>query len=106
MKHQVYLGLSLPTIVLEDTNCSGHIFRDFEPVKASFGAGWLIYGHNSQKYGTKPDGKGGYVKICAWPDKPKRIRYYNRPAYSGFKTKREALAVANALNIMFPINQP
>ncbi len=104
MKRQVYLGLDLPTIVLEDTNYSGHVFRDFEPVKASFGAGWLIYGRNSEKYGRNNKGGGAYVKICAWPDKPKRkFKYYNSPVYSGFKTKREAWKVAAALNGMFPV---
>jgi hypothetical protein len=104
MKRQVYLGLDLPNVVFQDINHSGHTFRAFEARAAgNDGKGWLIYGFNSEKYGTKPNGQGTYSMLCAWPDKPKRkFKYYNSPAFQGFKTKREAESVARALNAKFP----
>ena len=59
--------------------------------------GWYIFG--AEKYGRRPDGKGAYVMLCAWPNMPARKRFrYNGPVKRGWRLKREAMAVAVYLN--------
>ena len=78
-----------------------YIFVDFYPRKdPSFGPGWYVFGRNSVKYGVNTDtGKGNYIKLVARPDTPSRKhKHYNCKVARGWKTKRDAQAVADQLN--------
>jgi hypothetical protein len=86
-------------VAVQTVNYSGHTFSDFHARRDHTGPGWYVFGRNSTKYGTKPDGTGAYVMLCAYPDKPaRRFRNYNRATHAGWPTKRQAAAVAAALN--------
>jgi hypothetical protein len=86
--------------ITETTNWKRCKFSDFYPVKSpQDGPGWFVFGRNATEYGVTPDGKGAYVKLCAWQDRPKR-KYpgYNVRTVAGWPTKREAQAVADSMN--------
>ena len=87
--------------LLETVNYSGHAFAGFYVgTSHSAGPGWFIYGRNSEKYGTLPDGRGAYTMLCARPDvAPRRFKYWNGTCRRGWHTKREAMAIAAALNV-------
>lgn len=86
-------------VAFEPVNYSGHTFADFEVRRDHKGPGWFIFGRNSEKYGRLPDGRGAYVKLCAWPDRPRRrVRGWNAPVQCGWPRKRDAQAVADAMN--------
>lgn len=81
------------------TGYDGSNFRDgFEPRQDHSGPGWFVFARNAEKYGTLPDGRGAYVALVAWPDKPRRAcPNYNGRVRRGWRTKREAQAVADRL---------
>lgn len=82
------------------TNHEGYAFSDFHARKdPHYGPGWYVFGRNAEKYGRNADGKGSYVMLCARPDTPlRRSKGFNRPVPPGWRTKREAQAVAAAMN--------
>lgn len=86
--------------ILETVNYSGHAFSAFYVRRdPGHGPGWYVFGRNAEKYGRKDDGSGAYVMRCAWPDrKPRRHPHYNGLVQAGWRLKREAQAVADALN--------
>lgn len=66
---------------------------------ASDGPGWFIFGRNSEKYGTLPDGKGAYVANVCQPIGPRRYHpHWNGPVSYGFRTMREAQRICDMLN--------
>lgn len=68
----------------------GNKFYDFHVRKdSSSGPGWFIYGRNSNKYGTLPDGKGAYVMLCGYQRRG-RHRSYNTEVRIGWRTKKDA----------------
>lgn len=87
-------------VLIETRNYSGHLFGDFHARRdGATGPGWYVYGRNSEKYGTRPDGSGAYVMLCARPDvPPRRHPHYNAPVQRGWRTKAEAQMVADAMN--------
>jgi hypothetical protein len=88
--------------LFDNTNYSGHDFRNFFVSRDHSGPGWYIFGRNSEKYGTLPNGRGAYVKLCARPDvKPRRHPHYNGKVRRGWRLKRDAQAVADRLNSSF-----
>lgn len=87
-------------VLIETRNYSGHVFSDFFVDRAAgLAPGWFVYGRNSEKYGTRPDGRGAYVSLCARPDvKPRRLKHWNGPVQRGWRTKAEAQMVADHMN--------
>jgi hypothetical protein len=87
-------------VEIETVNYSGHSFSDFEARQdTSRGPGWFVFGRNAEKYGTRTDGKGAYVMLCARPSvAPRRHQHYNGMVRRGWHTKREAQVVADAMN--------
>lgn len=87
-------------VLIETTNYSGHTFADFYAERRPGHApGWFVSGRNSEKYGTHADGKGAYVMLCARPDvKARRHPHFNGAVQRGWRTKREAQAVADRMN--------
>jgi hypothetical protein len=84
----------------DPVNYSGHVFSGyFVRRDPASGPGFYVYGRNSEKYGTRPDGLGAYVKLCARPAvRPRRHPHYNAAVQRGWKRKRDAQAVADFLN--------
>lgn len=79
----------------------GYRFADYFVSKGdgSDGPGWFIFGRNSEKYGTLPDGKGAYVAKVCQPIGPRRYHpHWNGPVSYGFRTMREAQRIADMLN--------
>lgn len=88
------------SVEVETVNYSGHTFGEFYVSRDHGHApGWFVFGRNAEKYGTHPDGRGAYVMLCARPAVPPRKHpHYNAPVRRGWRTKREAQAVADRLN--------
>jgi len=79
---------------------SGEAFSDFYARRdPSSGPGWYVFGRDCTKYGTLPDGRGAYVGLCARPAvKPRRHPHYTGLVQRGWRTHREAQAIADWLN--------
>lgn len=75
----------------------GTVFRDYYAARCPHsGPGWFIFGRDSQKYGTLPNGKGAYVRLCGY----RHIRnhpHYNGKVRHGWRTRREALEQIRSL---------
>lgn len=84
----------------DNVGYEGSVFDAFYPARDSArGPGWYVFGRNKSKYGTHEDGRGCYVRLCGRPDRPmRRFKAYNGPVNPGWRTKREALAAAEAMN--------
>lgn len=80
-------------VIFNATDHCGRTFKDFFPTRAEpHGPGWFVYGRN-------PDYYGGLVYLCGRPDvKPRQCAHYNGKVRRGWRTKREAAAVAARLN--------
>lgn len=76
-----------------NANFAGYVFSDFYARKdpAPRHARWYVYGRNGEKYGHLPDGKGAYIKRCAWPTEKNGLA-------RGWSNKRAAQEVADWLN--------
>lgn len=76
------------------TDYAGRLYGDFHARRsASDGPGWYVYGRCPHAYG------GRLVNVCARPAvQPRKHPHYNGPIRRGFRTLREAAAVAAALN--------
>lgn len=87
-------------VEIQTVNYSGHTFTDyFVAPNRGNAPGWFVYGRNAEKYGKLPDGRGAYVALVARPDvKPHRHPHYNCQVRRGWHTKREAQAIADAMN--------
>lgn len=94
----------LENVLIQTINYRGHEFRNFFVAQSpAQGPGWYVFGRNSEKYGTLPNGDGAYVMLCARPDVPPRShRHYNGQVRRGWHTKREAQAAADQLNREYP----
>lgn len=74
----------------------GTIFSDFFVARGTHeGPGWFIYGRDTKKYGTFPDGRGRYVMLCGYRIR-RGARNYNGQVRHGWPTKREAEAMLRA----------
>ena len=79
--------------IFETTDYKGRVFDRFEARQAvGYAPGWLVYGRNPE-YGDR------LIKVCARPNvKPRKFKLWNGLVRRGWKTKREAQAVAEAMN--------
>lgn len=87
-------------IIFQPVNYSGHAFTEGLHARRDpgTGPGFYVFGRNAEKYGRKPDGSGAYVAMVARPAvKPRRHPHYNCAVRRGWRTKREAEAVARRL---------
>lgn len=87
-------------VEIETRNYSGHVFSEFYVQRnPGLAPGWFVFGRNAEKYGRLPDGRGAYVMLCARPDvRPRRHPHYNGQVRRGWHLKRQAQAVADAMN--------
>lgn len=101
MAQRIITATALGSVGVEvnTENYGGYHFADFFARRdPATGPGWYVYGRNSEKYGTKADGTGIYVMLCARPSvKARRHRHYNCLVRRGWATKGEAEAVARFL---------
>lgn len=81
------------------TNHRGVEFREFFPTRSTtHGPGWFVFGRNRDWYG------GNYTMLCARPLLPlRRYKNLNCKTSRGWRTKREAQAVADDLNARYPL---
>ncbi len=86
-------------IVLQDSDYRGRVYRGFTARRGhNDGPGWHVYGACLPDVGEHTYG-GGVIMHCAWPDKPARYwPGWNVRRNAGWRTKREAQAVADRLN--------
>jgi hypothetical protein len=80
--------------VIETVDYKGRAYKDFYPLRNMFGPGWYVAGRNYDWY-------GGHLvhPYCGMPDrKPRLWRNYNTRSVNGWKTKREAQGIADAMN--------
>ena len=80
-------------ILLSTANYRGQMYDRFHARKSpSDGPGWFIFGRN-------PSYNDYYVMLCARPNRPlRKVPLYNGQARCGFRTMRDAVAVAAELN--------
>lgn len=85
----------LPGIVLNTRDYRGRDFADFYAARSpATGPGFYVYGRNGYHY-------GGVIMLCARPDVPARGHcHYNGRVRRGWRTLREARAVASALRAL------
>jgi hypothetical protein len=92
----------MPYFSFQPVNYAGFEFSDFYAARDyRTRDGWYVFGRNSEKYGRRPDGKGSYVMLVARPGivgyRPKGCEPFPT-AVKGWRTKREAQAIADMLN--------
>jgi hypothetical protein len=82
----------LQGIKIQTSDYKGRVYSDFYPAQDSIIPGWIVMG-KGEEYG------GMLRMICARPDvKERRYKYINGKISRGFRTRREAQAIANAMN--------
>lgn len=79
----------------------GRSYADFYVRRApASGPGWYVFGRNPE-YGNT------LIRLCARPAvKPRAHRHYNVSVRRGWRTRREAQAAADLLNLQFPAQAP
>ena len=78
-------------VIIKTVNYRGQLFDRFYPQQER-GLGWFVHGRN-------PSYNDRYVMLCARPDVPARRRPNRNDIRSrGWRTKREAQAVADMMN--------
>lgn len=95
------MELKIEGVKIETVGYEGSVFTDYTVERyPSHGPGWYVKGHNKDKYGfNATTGLGNYVKVCAYPDKPKtKAKFYSCLVHKGFRTRKEAQAVADEMN--------
>lgn len=82
----------LQGVHIETVDYKGRVYDRFYAAKDDLAPGWFVWGMNPE-YGDRLRSK------VARPDKPARMfPYRNVRMFAGFKTKRDAQVVADALN--------
>lgn len=81
-------------IIITVRDYRGRSYADFHARRDHGSApGWFVFGRNHEWYG------GHLVTVCARPDnKPRHRPNWNGKLAAGWRTKREAQAVADMLN--------